>query len=83
MTLTWMNGAAVALLGAVACGGAERGPAGASPAAQAAAEPVPLAAGTPAPAFSAPASDGTTVELAALRGRPVVLYFYPRDATPG
>ena len=39
--------------------------------------------GQPAPPFSLPADDGTTVTLAGLRGRPVVLYFYPRDDTPG
>ncbi|MGH2610290.1 MAG: thioredoxin-dependent thiol peroxidase, partial [Tepidiformaceae bacterium] len=30
-----------------------------------------------------PADDGGTVRLAELKGRPVVLYFYPRDDTPG
>jgi peroxiredoxin Q/BCP len=39
--------------------------------------------GAPAPDFSLPASGGHTVNLAALRGRPVVLYFYPKDSTPG
>ena len=39
--------------------------------------------GTQAPAFSLPADDGTTVTLASLRGRPVVLYFYPKDDTSG
>jgi thioredoxin-dependent peroxiredoxin len=43
----------------------------------------PLAEGTEAPDFTAPAHDGTTVELAKLRGKPVVLYFYPKDETPG
>jgi peroxiredoxin Q/BCP len=40
-------------------------------------------AGQAAPDFSLPADDGSTVELKALRGRPVVLYFYPKDDTPG
>jgi len=37
----------------------------------------------PAPLFSLPADDGSTVSLDALRGTPVVLYFYPKDDTPG
>jgi thioredoxin-dependent peroxiredoxin len=36
-----------------------------------------------APDFSGPTDEGTTVSLAALRGHPVVLYFYPKDDTPG
>jgi len=36
-----------------------------------------------APAFTLAADDGTKVRLADLKGRPVVLYFYPRDDTPG
>ena len=39
--------------------------------------------GKRAPAFALPADDGTKVRLTELRGRPVVLYFYPRDNTPG
>lgn len=39
--------------------------------------------GQDAPDFSLLADDGATIELKALRGRPVVLYFYPRDDTPG
>jgi peroxiredoxin Q/BCP len=42
-----------------------------------------LQAGDAAPAFSLPADDGSTLTLAALRGKKVVLYFYPRDNTPG
>ena len=37
----------------------------------------------PAPTFVLPASDGTTVSLADLKGKNVVLYFYPKDDTPG
>ena len=33
--------------------------------------------------FSAPATGGTTFTLSAHRGHPVVLYFYPKDNTPG
>ena len=39
--------------------------------------------GQPAPPFSLTAGDGKTVTLAALRGKTVVLYFYPKDDTPG
>lgn len=50
----------------------------------AAAEPDdPIPAGTVAPEFEATAHDGTKVTLSSLRGHPVVLYFYPKDATPG
>ena len=36
-----------------------------------------------APAFSLKSTDGSTVKLADLKGKPVVLYFYPKDDTPG
>jgi peroxiredoxin Q/BCP len=39
--------------------------------------------GQKAPAFQLPASSGKTVKLADFKGNPVVLYFYPRDDTPG
>ena len=42
-----------------------------------------LEPGDPAPDFRLPADDGSTVALAGLRGRPVVLYFYPKDDTSG
>ena len=35
------------------------------------------------PAFEAPATGDQTVQLSALRGKHVVLYFYPKDNTPG
>ena len=41
------------------------------------------AVGDLAPDFTLAADDGTTVTLSALRGRPVVLYFYPKDDTSG
>ncbi len=37
----------------------------------------------PAPAFSAPDQHGNIVTLDSLRGRNVVLYFYPKAMTPG
>ena len=40
-------------------------------------------AGTLAPDFTAPSDGGADVTLSALRGRWVVVYFYPRDNTPG
>jgi thioredoxin-dependent peroxiredoxin len=40
-------------------------------------------AGDKAPDFTLPSSDGQPIKLSSLRGRPVVLYFYPRDLTPG
>lgn len=42
-----------------------------------------LTVGTEAPDFSAPDQSGDARTLAEHRGHPVVLYFYPRDATPG
>jgi peroxiredoxin Q/BCP len=40
-------------------------------------------AGSPAPDFTLPSDDGGDVSLSELRGRKVVLYFYPKDDTPG
>ena len=39
--------------------------------------------GTPAPDFELTSDTGERVRLSDLRGRPVVLYFYPKDDTPG
>jgi peroxiredoxin Q/BCP len=39
--------------------------------------------GQTAPDFTLPADDGGKVKLSELRGKPVVLYFYPKDDTPG
>jgi peroxiredoxin Q/BCP len=57
-----------------ACGGQETAPS---------ASPAPVGVSSRAPAFAAPDQTGTTRTLEALRGKAVVLYFYPRDATPG
>jgi peroxiredoxin Q/BCP len=42
-----------------------------------------LALGQPAPDFTLATDGGGTVSLSALRGKRVVLYFYPKDDTPG
>jgi peroxiredoxin Q/BCP len=39
--------------------------------------------GKKAPAFTLTADDGSKVKLADLIGKPIVLYFYPKDDTPG
>lgn len=42
-----------------------------------------IEAGTSAPEFELTATDGSIVKLADLKGKPVVVYFYPKDDTPG
>ena len=42
-----------------------------------------LAVGTPAPQFTAKDDAGNTVSLSDFQGKTVVLYFYPKDDTPG
>ncbi len=64
---------AMAVAVAIGCGGAQGG--GASGAR--------IAAGDPAPAFMAQDQTGRVRQLSEYRRHPVVLYFYPRDATPG
>lgn len=58
-----------------------------TPAAPPAATPPPaptgLKEGDAAPPFSAPGDDGKTYALSDLKGKYVVLYFYPKDDTPG
>mgnify|MGYP000326006059 CR=1 FL=1 len=46
-------------------------------------ERIQLKAGDAAPAFSAPGLDGEPVTLESFAGRGLVLYFYPKDSTPG
>lgn len=45
--------------------------------------PHPLAPGDPAPDFERPDQSGAPLRLSSLRGKPVVLFFYPKDHTPG
>lgn len=45
--------------------------------------PNPLEVGSPAPDFMLPASNGKNLSLKDFRGKKVVLYFYPKDMTPG
>ena len=45
--------------------------------------PILLQAGMQAPDFALPDQDGNLVRLSDFLGKPVVLYFYPKDSTPG
>ena len=77
------------LLALAACNSSPPAPAPATASAPASAPapapttPVDPLVGKPAPDFTATAQDGTSVHLAALKGKPVVVYFYPKDETPG
>jgi thioredoxin-dependent peroxiredoxin len=42
-----------------------------------------LSPGDPAPDFTLPTDDGSTVSLSDLRGRKVIVFFYPAAMTPG
>lgn len=44
---------------------------------------MPLPSGAPAPDFTLPDENGVPRRLSDFRGRPLVLYFYPKDDTPG
>lgn len=44
---------------------------------------MPLASGIPAPDFELPDDTNTPRRLSSFRGKPVILYFYPKDDTPG
>jgi thioredoxin-dependent peroxiredoxin len=44
---------------------------------------MPLAVGTDAPAFTTKDTNGNTVSLSDFAGKTVVMYFYPKDDTPG
>jgi peroxiredoxin Q/BCP len=70
----------------VACGGStttDPSTAESPTAAPAARQDGLLSVGTAAPDFAAPDQSGAMRTLAGERGHPVVVYFYPRDATPG
>jgi peroxiredoxin Q/BCP len=45
--------------------------------------PATPSVGADAPQFTLPSQDGTSVSLKDYRGKWVVLYFYPKDQTPG
>jgi thioredoxin-dependent peroxiredoxin len=62
--------------------GAPTTPSATAPAASASAVAT-LQVGDPAPALTLTLQDGKTVDLASLKGQQVVLYFYPKDDTPG
>lgn len=42
-----------------------------------------IAVGQPVPDFALPATGAKTVRLSGLKGKKVILYFYPKDSTPG
>ncbi|HYW18018.1 MAG TPA: peroxiredoxin [Nodularia sp. (in: cyanobacteria)] len=44
---------------------------------------MPLAVGTDAPAFTVKDTNGNPISLSSFAGKTVVLYFYPKDDTPG
>ena len=44
---------------------------------------MPIKVGDTAPNFTLPAQNGSTISLQDFRGKNVVLYFYPKDDTPG
>jgi thioredoxin-dependent peroxiredoxin len=44
---------------------------------------MPISAGIPAPDFLLPDETGVQRKLSDYRGKPVILYFYPKDDTPG
>ena len=44
---------------------------------------MPLTSGVPAPDFELPDDTNTARRLSSFRGKPVILYFYPKDDTPG
>ncbi|WP_198662863.1 thioredoxin-dependent thiol peroxidase [Cohaesibacter intestini] len=42
-----------------------------------------LQEGAPAPDFTLPVNGGNTITLSTMKGQPVIVYFYPKDNTPG
>jgi peroxiredoxin Q/BCP len=77
----WTAVMVVSIAGALsAC---QKSPERAEPSASEPARTELLAVGAEAPSLRADAHNGEVVDLAALRGKPVVVYFYPKDDTPG
>jgi peroxiredoxin Q/BCP len=75
--------AALALV-TVSAGCGSKDPAGDQPTSTANREPSgPLAVGDAAPAITMTLQDGKTVDLASLKGKQALVYFYPKDDTPG
>jgi peroxiredoxin Q/BCP len=68
---------------AVAAGGCSRSTSEAPRPATSVAATGPLATGAPAPNVTFAVHTGEQLSLAGLRGKPVVVYFYPKDDTPG
>jgi len=73
----------VALLLATVCGACNKADQPSTGAPVAASPPGLVTAGSTAPAIETTAHTGEHVTLAAFKGKPVVLYFYPKDDTPG
>jgi peroxiredoxin Q/BCP len=44
---------------------------------------LPVEEGKPAPDFTLRSDEGETVSLSDFKGKPIILYFYPKDDTPG
>ena len=68
---------------AAAAGTAAAAPTTTAAAPSAEASGVALKVGDPAPAVTFTLQDGKTVDLASLKGKQYVVYFYPKDDTPG
>lgn len=75
--------AAVLACFAIACSRSGAGEGQTAAASSVEAEPAPLSAGMPAPDVKLAVHTGEELSLAGLRGKPVVVYFYPKDDTPG
>jgi thioredoxin-dependent peroxiredoxin len=84
-SLRCLRGLALPLLGvALSCSlGCSRSQADATGTARVAPSAAGLVAGSPAPDVTFPVHTGEAVGLASLRGKPVIVYFYPKDDTPG
>jgi peroxiredoxin Q/BCP len=85
--VAWLSGvAALAAVTWAGCRGESEAKKAPPPAVEKAEQPTEgklLPVGTEAPDFESEAHDGTRVHIKDLRGSPVVLYFYPKDETPG